>query len=123
MASITRALGYKLEIVFENEPDMRPCTIDECVEDEHEWTNGEQFHPCRLQKVEGDGFVVHAHLLDEGWTAWADADDLADAHDGVVQARALAEAFERMQARCDELNGVKLERHTEPGSPAFEAAL
>ena len=104
VANITMSLGYKIEVVFEDQPDMRPCPNGSCVESEHEWTNGEQFNPCRLQAIVGDGCIVHGHLLEHGWVAWADADDLADGHEGIVQARALADAFETMQAACDRLN-------------------
>lgn len=104
LANITLALGYKIEVVFEDQPDMRPCPNESCVETEHEWANGAQFNPCRLQAIESDGFIVHGHLLEEGWVAWADADDLAVGHEGIVQAKALTEAFEAMQAACDQLN-------------------
>ncbi|MCA0346541.1 MAG: hypothetical protein LCH31_05825 [Actinobacteria bacterium] len=104
VASITMALGYRIEVVFEEQPDMRPCPNESCVEAEHEWANSAQFNPCRLQAIESDGSVVHGHLLEAGWVAWADADDLADGHEGIKQAKALAEAFETMQAACDQLN-------------------
>lgn len=104
VANITMALGYKIEVVFEKSPDMMPCPNESCVETEHEWVNGAQFNPCRLQAIESDGSVVHGHLLDDGWIAWADADDLTDGHEGINQAKALVEAFVTMQAACDQLN-------------------
>lgn len=120
VASITRALGQRMEALFEEHEDMRPCATVACVEAEHDWSSGAQFAPCRLEKIEGHGFTVHGHLLEDGWTAWVDADELDDAHQGIDQARNLVKAFEKMQARCDELNGQQLERRTSPGRPAAE---
>lgn len=107
----------------DSRPDIRPCPNGKCVEAEHEWMHNAQANSCRLEAIEGDGFIVHGNLFEHGWEAWVDADDLADGHKGIEQSKGLVKAFESMQAACDRLNGSALHRATEPGAPAFEAVV
>lgn len=74
VADVTRALGYKIEAVFEGCADMRPCSNESCVESEHEWVHGEQNGPCENHRFVGrnddcDYIVWVQKWPDEGWFA------------------------------------------------------
>lgn len=121
--SICRVINLPVEKIFAPRTEMRSCTNGKCIEAEHEWMNNRQINSCRLEAIEGDGFIVHGNLFEHGWEAWPDTDDLADGHKGIEQAKTFVKAFEAMQAVCDRLNGPELHRATEPGAPAFEEAF
>lgn len=91
--------------------EVRACLVEACVKEYHTYVDGEfdDCHSVEPARHADDRFAVYAsdYRMGEGWQAWASLDsDLPDGHEGIQIIRDCLESFERMQARCDELNAA-----------------
>ncbi|SDQ11475.1 hypothetical protein SAMN04488565_0629 [Leucobacter chromiiresistens] len=103
-----RWMGGTVEAGTERHDDeVRECRDAACVDQWHSWSGDEQNEPCALEiRRPADWCTVHAFRFHgRPWEASCSAiTDPTEGPQGLQEIRALAEAYEQMQAECDRLN-------------------
>lgn len=112
VASITMALGYKIEVVFADQPDIRHCPNEPCIETSHEWVHGEQNGPCENHRFVGrnddcDYIVWVQKWPDEGWFADGEISGASKGEPGLELIDSYRRDFAQAVAIAARLNEIR----------------